>query len=266
MTIRITSPQNPRVKQAARLRDHRDRKNQGRFLIDGAREISRALQAKIKVVEIFYCGDLVHDADLDDSVGLADQRGIEVLDVTSAVLGKLAFGERSEGAVAVAEYPQPTWPNWQLPENPLIIVLESVEKPGNLGGIVRTADAVGAAAVLLADPTADLFNPNAIRASLGAVFTVPLAAASPADILAWLRRLPVQVVAARVDATLPYHRVDYRKPTAIVLGSEAKGLTSLWNADDIAAIALPMCGRVDSLNVSVTAGVLMYEALRQRMA
>jgi TrmH family RNA methyltransferase len=265
MTMRITSPQNPRVKQAARLRDHRDRKNQGRFLIDGAREISRALQAKVKVLEIFFCGEMVRDSELEQSVSLAGERGVAVLEVTSAVLGKLAFGERSEGAVAVAEYPQPTWPDWQLPDNPLIVVLESVEKPGNLGGIVRTADAIGASAVVLADPAADLFNPNAIRASLGAVFSVPLAAASPAAILAWLRRLQVQVVAARVDATTPYHRVDYRRPTAIVLGSEAKGLTSLWNADDITAIALPMCGRVDSLNVSVTAGVLMYEALRQRM-
>jgi len=147
---------------------------------------------------------------------------------------------------------------------PLVAVLEGVEKPGNVGAVLRSADAAGVSAVILADPRTDLYNPNAIRASLGTIFTMPVCEAAGGDVLARLREHKYSILAARVDGAVPYTEVDYRRPTAIVLGSEAEGLSPIWSGDDIRAVRLPMRGAADSLNVSVTAAVLFYEALRQR--
>jgi TrmH family RNA methyltransferase len=145
-----------------------------------------------------------------------------------------------------------------------VAVLEGVEKPGNVGAVLRSADAAGVSAVILADPRTDLYNPNAIRASLGTIFTMPVCEAASGDVLARLREHECMILAARVDGAVPYTEVDYRRPTAIVLGSEAAGLSPIWTGDDIRAVRLPMRGVADSLNVSVTAAVLFYEALRQR--
>ena len=143
-----------------------------------------------------------------------------------------------------------------MPANPLVAVLEGVEKPGNLGAMLRSADGAGVSALVVADPRTDLFNPNVIRASLGTVFSLPVAAAAPGDVLAWLRGHGLQILAARVEGAVSYTEVDYRRPTAIVLGSEAQGLTSHWSGDDVRAIRLPMLGVADSLNVSAVAAVL----------
>jgi TrmH family RNA methyltransferase len=148
----------------------------------------------------------------------------------------------------------------------LVAVLEGVEKPGNLGAVLRSADAAGVSAVIVADGRTDLYNPNAIRASLGTIFTMPLCEAAGGDVLAWLRERRFSILAARVNGAVPYTAVDYRGPTAIVLGSEAAGLSSIWTGDDIQAVRLPMLGAADSLNVSTAAAVLFYEALRQRSA
>jgi TrmH family RNA methyltransferase len=180
------------------------------------------------------------------------------------VYAKLAFGERVEGIVAVAHMPTRTLDTIKLPAAPLVAVIEAIEKPGNLGAILRTADAAGASAVLVADAGTDLFNPNAIRASQGVIFHLPLAAATTGEILAWLRAHQLHIFAARVDGAIDYRAADYGPPSAIVLGSEDRGLSDAWRAADITAIRLPMLGAGDSLNVSVTAGVLLYEALRQR--
>jgi TrmH family RNA methyltransferase len=265
MPLLITSPHNPRVKQAAKLRDHRARKLSQRILIDGARETLRALQAGVRCVELFYCEEQLRLPEARQAVALAQGRGSELLQLTPHVFSKLAYGERTDGVLAVALPPVARWPTLSLPQNPLVVVVEGVEKPGNFGGIVRTADAVGVAAVLAAAAGYDLYNPNAIRASLGTLFSVPLAAASSEEILAWLRQQRLNVFAARVDGTLPYYAADYRQPTAIVLGSEAAGLSTQWSADDIVPVVLPQRGLADSLNVSVTAAVLLYEALRQRL-
>jgi TrmH family RNA methyltransferase len=147
---------------------------------------------------------------------------------------------------------------------PLIAVLEGVEKPGNVGAVLRSADAAGVSAVILADGRTDLYNPNAIRASSGTIFSMPVCEATSSDVLAWLRERGFRIAAARVDGSVPYTKVDYRGPTAIVLGSEATGLSPIWSGNDIQAVRLPMLGAADSLNVSVTAAVLFYEALRQR--
>jgi TrmH family RNA methyltransferase len=180
------------------------------------------------------------------------------------VFAKLAFGQRAEGVLGVADMPRPTLDNIALPENPIVVVLEGVEKPGNIGAVLRTADAAGIAALILADARTDLYNPNAIRASLGTIFSVPVCSTTIDDVLPWLRRQGLHVVAARVDGSVPYTDVDYRRGTALVLGSEAEGLSDAWRADEVTAVRLPVLGVADSLNVSVTAAVLFYEALRQR--
>jgi len=184
--------------------------------------------------------------------------------VTPAVFEKLAFGDRAEGVLAVARTPHRTLADLELPDRPLIAVLEGVEKPGNIGAILRSADAAGVSAVIIAGSDADLYNPNTVRASLGTIFTVPVCAADPATIRNWLNARRISIFAARVDAKESYTAADFRGPTAIVLGSEADGLSATWTAPKISPIRLPMRGAADSLNVSATAAVLFYEAVRQR--
>jgi RNA methyltransferase, TrmH family len=295
----ITSPKNPRVKDAVRLRDRCHRDKQGRTLIDGVRELRRALDAHVRVVTVFVCEPLCQNEYAQHLLATLPDNGCEVLHVSESVFERLAFGQRAEGVVGVAEVPCPTletllavrggsstivgrgggstivgWggsstatPTGEAPPAaPLVAVLEGVEKPGTIGAVLRSADAAGVSAVIVANPRTDLFNPNAIRASLGTIFTMPACEAESDETLAWLLEHKYTLLAARVDGAVPYTEVDYRGPTAIVLGSEATGLSPVWAGDDIQAIRLPMLGVADSLNVSATAAVLFYEALRQRCA
>jgi len=284
----ITSLQNPRVKDAVRLRDRRHREKQGRILIDGARELRRAIGAGVKLLEVFVCEPLCHSDDARCLLAALPQCGGEAWHVGETVFERLAFGQRAEGVLGVAEMPRPTLSSLALgwdgsstgwggsstatpttgstatPTAPLVAVLEGVEKPGNVGAVLRSADAAGVSAVIVADGRTDLFNPNTIRASLGTIFTMPVCEAASGDALAWLRERNFAIVAARVDGSVHYTKVDYRGPTAIVLGGEAPGLSPIWTGDGVTAVHLPMLGAADSLNVSVTAAVLFYEALRQR--
>jgi RNA methyltransferase, TrmH family len=315
----ITSLQNLRVKDAVRLRDRRHREKQGRILIDGARELLRALNSGLAIQEVFVCEPLCAGDDARAILAMLPSCGCETLHVTEAVFVKLAFGQRAEGVLGVGELPMAKlqdierrihWPdkpnlkavvNKQLPspfgrgaggegglsaqtptsflnasndssgaaasrqpENPLVVILEGVEKPGNIGAVLRSADGAGFHALIAADPRTDLFNPNAIRASLGTIFTMPVCVAESMETLDWLRGHDMAIVAARVDAKLPYNKADFRRPTAIVLGSEAEGLSPVWSGNEVTAVRLPMLGAADSLNVSAAAAVLFYEARRQR--
>ena len=262
----ITSRHNPHVKEAARLRDRRQREKQGRILIDGVRELGRAARAGVRLVEVFVCEPLLAGDDARQLPAELAAGGCEVLPVSEDVFQKLAFGQRAEGLLGVAETPRPTLASLALPEKALVALLEGVEKPGNLGAVLRSADAAGVFAVIVADGRTDLYNPNAIRASLGTIFTMPLAEATGSEAREWLGEKKFAIVAARVDGAVPYTAIDYRGPTAIVLGSEAAGLSAIWRGPQIQAVRLPMRGVADSLNVSVTAAVLFYEALRQRSA
>lgn len=261
----ITSVQNPRVKAAVKLRSGRERGRQERILIDGVREVQRAQQAGVRLEAVFAC---LAESDAEAARWLESlaTAGSSVYRVAPSVFARLAYGQREQGVVAVAAPPCHTLEELIPAADALLVVLEGVEKPGNVGAVVRTADATGASAVIVADGATDLYNPNAIRASLGTIFTVPVCAASSRETLAWLRRHQVRTLAARVEAAQSYTRVSYHGPTAIVLGSEAEGLSDVWQAADITPIALPMRGLADSLNVSITAAVLLYEALRQRQA
>lgn len=262
----IQSLQNPRIKEVARLRDRRTRRKTGRTLIDGVRELTRALACDFPVTEVFFCPGVIDPTDeatLKDA--LQNHPSVEVIRVSQPVLEKLSFGERLEGVVAVARCPQRNLAEIALGENPVIVVLERVEKPGNLGALLRTLDAVGGDLLISADGQTDLYNPNVIRASSGAVFRVPVVEATTEQTLFFLRQIRATICAARVDGFRVYTDLDYRdQPIALVLGNEAEGLTDQWTGTDIEAIHLPMRGIADSLNVSTTAAVLLYEVLRQR--
>lgn len=265
----ITSLQNPRVKQAVKLRDRRTRDELQMIIVDGIREISRALGAGVEPLELFYLDGVDLDEASEDILYQADRMGATILPVSRAVMEKMAFGDRAEQVLLVARYREAALAKLLADrlsgKNDLLVaVIEGVEKPGNLGAILRSADAAGVAAVIVCDARLDLMNPNAIRASLGAIFTVPVVRASIDETLAWLRGNSFRILATRVDGAVNYTQADFRQRTAVLLGSEAEGLTSEWSGDDIQPISLPMLGVVDSLNLSVTAGIIFYEALRQR--
>ena len=260
----LTSLANPRVKAATALRDRRERDRTGLTLIDGAREVRRALAAGVEVVEAFVCEPLLAGPDARAALDRLRAGSASVQSTSEAVFAKLAFGERSEGLVAVVRIPSTALADLRLPDAPLLVVVEGVEKPGNLGAILRSADGAGVDAVVAASPRTDPFNPNAIRASAGTMFTVPLGAAPTADVKAWLLERGVRIIAARIDAARLYTELDLTGPLALVVGAEADGLTAAWTGDDVETVRLPMLGDADSLNVSISAAVLLYEARRQR--
>ena len=260
----IASPSNPQIKSVARLRDRRQRDSTGLTLVDGAREVRRALDSGIEVVEAFVCEPMLAGEDARAALDTMAARGIPSVSTTEAAFAKVAFGDRADGLIAVVRVPGLLLDDLELPADPLIVVLEGVEKPGNLGAVLRSADGAGADALIAASPRTDLFNPNAIRASAGTIFSIPIAAAPGPDVVGWLRERSIRIVAARVDADELYTAADLTGPLAVAFGSEADGLTDAWDAADIAAVRLPMRGIADSLNVSVSAAVVLYEARRQR--
>jgi RNA methyltransferase, TrmH family len=261
----ITSRQNQRVKDAVRLRTGRDRQQMQRFIIDGAREISRAIAAGIRCIEAYVRQPLSESAAGEEMLEQLRSVGAELLGVTPEVYAKLCFGDRDDdGVVVVAETPHRTLADLRMPTEPLVAVIEGVEKPGNLGAILRSADAAGLDAVIVADARTDLFNPNVIRASLGTVFRSSIVEASTPETIYWLKSQGLRAFAARPDAKASYTDADFRGSAAIILGSEATGLSPAWHGAEIVPIGLPMHGLADSLNVSTTAAVLFYEALRQR--
>jgi RNA methyltransferase, TrmH family len=262
----ISSLQNPRVKQTLRLRDASARRDTGLMVIDGAKEIRQAILGNVEFTELYvdsHCTSIAHELGLaTDSVTRAQFERIEqvITPVSSQVLERIAFGNRNESIVAVAKQPSVELSRIIPRERGLILVIDQVEKPGNLGAMLRTADAVGASAVLLSDPVCEIWNPNAIRASLGAIFRLPIGVGSSKDVLRWLNESKFQVVAARVDGSKNYREIKWSKQVAIVVGSEANGLGHEWKQASVEAVMLPMRGTVDSLNVSVSAAVLLYEA------
>ena len=260
----LASPSNPRIKAAARLRDRRERDATGLTLVDGARELRRALDAGVAVVEAFVCEPLLAGADARAVLDALRRRDVPITTTTEPAFAKLAFGDRSEGLVAVVRAPSLALQDLVVPAEPLIVVIEGVEKPGNVGAVLRSADGAGVDAVIAASPRTDLANPNVIRASAGTIFSVPMAAAPTAEVRRWLVDQRIRIVAARVDGAIDYTAVDLTGAVAIVVGSEAEGLTGAWSGADVVTIRLPMLGVADSLNVSVSAAILAYEARRQR--
>ncbi len=263
----VSSRQNPRFKAALGLRDARERRSRGLILVDGAREIGRALEAGVVLRETWIATDRVRT---DQARALVPRIATEAetIETTPELLARLAYGDRDEGLVAVFETPAADLETIAaaLPERPLIAVMERVEKPGNLGALLRSADGAGVDAVIAADPVSDIWNPNAIRASLGTIFSTPVASCSSREALAFLRGLAVSVLAARVEGATDYDAVDMTGPVALVVGAESAGLSEAWSGEGVTPVAIPMLGLADSLNVSASAAVLFYEARRQRRA
>lgn len=261
----ITSRQNPRVKAVCALRSRGQRDALDRALVYGVRESRRALEAGAHPIECYWCGELYRHADASDVVELLATSGAECIEVSDEVFNKIAYGDRLDGVVSVFATPRRGLTDLALPESPLVAVLVGIEKPGNLGAMLRSADGAGVDAVVVVDPVIDLFNPNAVRASVAAVFQSNVVVATTDATFKWLDDRELAVWAARPDASQPYYNVDYTVGGAIVLGNEAEGLPDDWHGGESVGVTLPMSGVADSLNVAATAAVLFYEARRQRL-
>jgi TrmH family RNA methyltransferase len=259
----INSLQNNRIKNIRKLSTKaRERKEQGLFVIEGARELSLALAGGYVPDSVYVCPELFAKSDYPDV--LRTIPSTIIYEVSTSVFQKIAYREGSDGIFALARTKSHHLTDLQLPDNPFIIVLEAVEKPGNLGAILRTADAAQADAVIVCDPSTDLYNPNIIRSSVGCLFTVPVASASNEETLSFLQNRSIQTFAAELTAAQWYQDTDFTSPAAIILGSEADGLTAFWLNSADKRIKIPMRGVIDSLNVSVSTAILTFEAMRQR--
>lgn len=259
---KITSLQNPAVKRIAKLSKSAERREQGLFVMEGARELSLARGAGYEVESVFVCPDIFALSDYPRVLNNLPESQIKV--ITPAIFEKLAYRDHSDGIIALLRPKRLNLNTLSLPANPFVIVLEAVEKPGNLGAILRTADAAKVDAVLVCDPNTDIYNPNVIRSSIGCLFSVPVAVCSSTEAFEWLRSRNISLFAAELTAAKWYHEVDFKGPSAIIMGTEADGLTPFWlDAADV-RIKIPMRGSIDSLNVSVSTAVLTFEAMRQR--
>ena len=253
----ITSLQNPRIKHIVRLRDEqRQRREDGLMLVEGYDEIQLALAAGHQPQTLFSAPELTPR----QISGLE----VESIAVTRAVFEKMSYRENPDGWLAVFRIPRTSLEDLKLSDSALVIVAESVEKPGNLGAILRTADAAGVDALLVCDPRVDLWNPNVVRASRGAVFSVPTVECDNAAALEWLKRSEVRILAATPSADEVYFDVDLRQPVAIAVGTEDEGLSVFWMSQADVRVRIPMQGKVNSLNVSVSTALIVYEAVRQR--
>jgi TrmH family RNA methyltransferase len=261
MIEKITSTSNPKIKNILKLQQKSsERKKQELIVIEGLREIGLAVKVGVKINTLFVCTDIISI----DNVISELKFNNEIFEVSLDVYNKLAYRSSTEGVIALANPKHLNFSDLKLRQNPLIIVLESVEKPGNLGAILRTADAAIVDAVIICDPLTDIYNPNVIRSSVGCVFTNQVIASSSDETINWLKENMIESYAAALTATENYHEKDLTKSTAIVMGTEAVGLTDKWLKNTDNQIIIPMSGEIDSLNVSTSAAILVFEAMRQR--
>jgi len=255
MAEQLTSLQNPKIKDIVSLETKsRERNARGLFVVEGRREISRAIASGFEPVEMFFNSEEMEFAEVP----------CQKYEVTDKLYEKIAYREGTEGVIAVFKAKKNSLTGLKLSQSPLLLVLESVEKPGNLGAVLRTADAAGVDAVIVCDPLTDLYNPNLIRASMGAAFSVPVVACSSQEACKWLEFNGISIITAQLQDSVLYYDTDMKGPVAIVFGTEDKGLSDFWREHSKARIRIPMAGLMDSLNVSVSAAILCFEAVRQR--
>ena len=275
----ITSAQNPKIKNLLLLQEKsKARREQGLFVVEGRRELEHCLEAGFRVRTLFVCPELAgptpEGVNLPGAKKKVDAPGrftpsgdIPLLiEIPEALYRKVAYRESTEGIIAEVERRDIGLEDLELSEHPLVVVLESVEKPGNLGAVLRSADAARADAVIVCDPLTDLWNPNLIRASLGGIFTVPTVCTTSEEAIAWLRARGIRILTAQLQDSSWYYDTDMTGGTALVMGTESTGLTQIWRDAADAHIHIPMLGRLDSLNVSVSTAILLFEAVRQRHA
>lgn len=257
---KITSAQNPKIKLLQTLqKKSAERRAQGLFVVEGVRELEHCLEAGYQLHAVFHCPDLLQQL----PAGVKAQQ-CACYEVTADLYAKIAYRATTEGIVAEVRERPLALEDLTLSEHPLIVVLESVEKPGNLGAVLRSADAAHADAVVVCDPLTDLYNPNLIRSSIGALFTVPCVACTSEACIRFLKEHGIRILTAQLQDSHLYYDTDMRQGTAIVMGTESTGLTDYWRKAADAHIRIPMLGRLDSLNVSVSAAILLFEAVRQR--
>ncbi len=277
---KITSLQNPRVKQLVKLRDRRDRDEAGLFLVEGYREVRRALEKNVRLAGLYFCPEWFLGENEPALIDQAGQAGAQLFELSKEAFAKCAYRDRPDGLLAVA-------PQWKLgladlnvgralrptdagvgdkprPADPFLLVVESIEKPGNLGTILRSADAAGVDGVIVCDAVTDVFNPNVVRSSTGVLFSVPVVVADSATVHAWLREKGIRIVATTPDTPNVYTKVDLRGPLAIVMGSEQYGLSDFWLKESDLLVRIPMAGQADSLNVAMATIITLFEAVRQR--
>lgn len=254
----VTSLQNPLVKKVSALKEKsRERKKTGLFVIEGQKELALAIRGGYQIESLLTCPEITNDLSIEKPVGQHVELSMEVYE-------KLAHRTSTEGVLALAKAKKHDLTSIQLKEDPLILVAEAPEKPGNIGALLRTADAANLDAVLIANPKGDLYNPNIIRSSVGCVFTTQIGMAHSDEIIRFLRKHDIKIFSAALSASKNYLDVDFRGPSAITVGTESVGLSSIWLNSSSQNIVIPMQGQIDSMNVSVSAAILIFEAKRQR--
>jgi TrmH family RNA methyltransferase len=261
---KITSLQNPRVKQIVKLRDRRPRDEAGVFLVEGYREIRRALEKSMALRELYFAPEWFLGENEPALIAQAQAAGAQIFELSKEAFAKVAYRERPDGLLAVAPQWTRTLAELPLKPAPFLLVVEAIEKPGNLGTILRSADAAGVDALIVCDPVTDLFNPNVVRASTGVLFSVPVVVSESAPVRTWLRARGIRAVATTPAAQALHTEADLRGPLAIVMGSEQYGLSEFWLKESDAQVRIPMAGQADSLNVAMATIITLFEAVRQR--
>ena len=257
----ITSIQNPFIKSLVLLQEKsKARKQTGTFLIEGQREISLAIKGGYEIETVLFLPELVSESEINKLI----QNSFQIIEINKEVYQKLAYRDTTEGILAVAKSKSLKLSDLKLSDNPLILVVESLEKPGNIGAVLRTADAANLDAVLIANPKSDLYNPNIVRSSVGCLFTNQIATGTSEEIIAFLKEKKINFYSATLQNSTSYHTQNFTTPTALVVGTEATGLTQQWRDEATQNIIIPMQGEIDSMNVSVAAAILIFEAKRQR--
>ncbi len=257
----ITSVQNPFIKSLVQLQEKaKVRKQTGTFLIEGKREIELALKGGYELETILFLPEIISEKQLNDLT----IKPLNVIEISKEVYQKLAYRDTTEGILAIAKTKSLALSDLKLSKNPLILVGESLEKPGNVGAILRTADAANIDAVIIANPKSDLYNPNIVRSSVGCLFTRQIAVGTTEEVIAYLKANNINIYSATLQDSTEYHTQNYNTPTALVVGTEATGLSEKWRTESTKNIIIPMQGEIDSMNVSVAAAILLFEAKRQR--
>lgn len=266
MLKKITSVQNREIKRLLQLQEKsRNRRKEGVFIVEGQRETQLAIKGNYKALQLYFDPELVDFQEVVEIAKSNQDEPAEIIEINNEVYQKLAYRGGTEGLIGVFSVREHSLEKLEFKtSNPLILVAEAPEKPGNIGAILRTADAAAVDAVIIANPKTDLYNPNIIRSSVGCVFTNQIATGTTSEIIEFLQRKNIRIYSAALQASEVYHKIDFREASAIVMGTEATGLSDEWLENSTRNIIIPMEGEIDSMNVSVAAGILIFEAKRQR--
>ena len=260
----ITSRQNPQVKELVKLRDRAHRDETKTFIVEGFREVSRAAKAGVPIKTLYCCPELFKAPEAHTFLDEVHEQGMELYDFNKEAFAKVSARQGPDGMLAIVKQWDLSVEQLKLSETPLVLIVQGVEKPGNLGGLIRTAEGAGVAALIVCDPITDLFNANTIRNSQGAFFSLPMATGTSKDVLAFIQEQGLQLVASTPDTDTLHWDADYTQPTAILLGAEHEGLSDFWLEHATTRVRIPMQGAADSLNVSAAGSVILFEAVRQR--